>query len=142
VSATGRRRTFPIIISVVVVAVAVVAGLLVSRNTQPRGAIAAPKPGLSASRSSPTPTAPFTAPAATVRTVVVTPPPAGKVKAAANTAASYVRYTVKLGDNLWEIADWFHQQGYTPIYQWNKTTIGRDPSLIRPGQVLIVAVKA
>jgi hypothetical protein len=52
-----------------------------------------------------------------------------------------VTYTVKPGDNLTVIAAWFNQHGYQPVYDWNKTTIGADPNLIGPGQVLIVAVQ-
>lgn len=51
-----------------------------------------------------------------------------------------VTYTVAPGDTLSSIADHFKIEGYQPLYDWNKTVIGQNPDLIRPGLVLIVAV--
>ena len=47
-------------------------------------------------------------------------------------------YTVKSGDCLWNIAKQFYGSGsdYTKIYNANKGTIGGNPNLISPGQVL------
>lgn len=47
-------------------------------------------------------------------------------------------YTVKSGDCLWNIAKQFYGSGsdYTKIYNANKGTIGGNPNLICPGQVL------
>lgn len=47
-------------------------------------------------------------------------------------------YTVKSGDCLWNIAKHFYGSGsdYTKIYNANKGTIGGNPNLIYPGQVL------
>lgn len=47
-------------------------------------------------------------------------------------------YTVKSGDCLWNIAKQFYGSGsdYTKIYNANKGTIGSNPNLIYPGQVL------
>ena len=47
-------------------------------------------------------------------------------------------YTVKSGDCLWNIAKQFYGSGsdYTKIYEANKGTIGGNPNLIYPGQVL------
>lgn len=47
-------------------------------------------------------------------------------------------YTVKSGDCLWNIAKQFYGSGsdYTKIYNANKGTIGGNPNLIYPGQVL------
>jgi nucleoid-associated protein YgaU len=59
----------------------------------------------------------------------------------ATAAPTEVTYIVKPGDNLTVIAAWFHQHGYLPLYDWNKTAIGQNPNLIRPGQVLVVAVQ-
>ena len=47
-------------------------------------------------------------------------------------------YTVKSGDCLWNIAKQYYQNGaeYKKIYEANKETIGGNPNLIYPGQVL------
>ena len=47
-------------------------------------------------------------------------------------------FIVRRGDNLTVIARWFHVRGYAPLYDWNKTVIGRNPDLIYPGQKIIV----
>ena len=72
------------------------------------------------------------------------PPTVSAATSAAPTSAAppkEITYTVKPGDNLFLIAQWFHQNGYQPIYDWNHTIIGQDPALIRPGQVIVVAVE-
>ncbi len=45
-----------------------------------------------------------------------------------------VTYTVKSGDTLSKIAQWFRLQGYGEIYASNKSVIGANPNLIRPGE--------
>jgi nucleoid-associated protein YgaU len=50
-----------------------------------------------------------------------------------------VTYTVKPGDNLTVIAAWFHLHGYGDLYDANKSVIGANPALIRPGQVITVS---
>lgn len=49
-------------------------------------------------------------------------------------------YTVKRGDNLSKIAKAFYGSGalWSRIYEANRETIGKDPNLIYPGQVLII----
>lgn len=49
-------------------------------------------------------------------------------------------YTVVKGDSLWAIAKRTYGDGsqYTKIYNANKDTIGSNPSLIYPGQVLVL----
>jgi nucleoid-associated protein YgaU len=81
-------------------------------------------------------------------TATVTAPPITLSAAPSSTSApassaapKEITYTVKPGDNLFLIAQWFHQNGYQPIYDWNRTVIGQDPALIKPGQVFIVAVE-
>jgi len=50
-------------------------------------------------------------------------------------------YTVKSGDTLWAIAKKTLGDGnrWREIYQANANVIGKDPNLIRPGQVLRIA---
>ncbi len=50
-------------------------------------------------------------------------------------------YTVKPGDTLWAIAKKFLGDGrrWREIYNNNVDVIGKDPNLIRPGQVLRIA---
>jgi nucleoid-associated protein YgaU len=47
-------------------------------------------------------------------------------------------YTVVTGDSLWKIAQKIFKKGarYPEINELNKATIGDDPNLIKPGQVL------
>ena len=47
---------------------------------------------------------------------------------------SPVTYTVKRGDTLSGIAQWFSLHGYGSLYAVNAAVIGRDPNLIRPGE--------
>lgn len=49
-------------------------------------------------------------------------------------------YTVKSGDCLWNIAKKYYGSGsdYSKIYNANKGTIGGNPNLIYPGQVLTI----
>ncbi len=49
-------------------------------------------------------------------------------------------YTVVKGDCLWNIARKFYGNGakYTVIYNANRGTIGGNPNLIYPGQVLVI----
>ena len=53
-------------------------------------------------------------------------------------AASAKTSTVKSGDCLWNIAKKYLGSGadYSKIYELNKGTIGSNPNLIYPGQVL------
>lgn len=71
---------------------------------------------------------------------VPAPPPAAPPKA--TTPALTTKYTVKSGDNLWNIAAKFLGSGTddTEIYDdpRNKAVIGSNPNLIKPGQVLYV----
>ena len=94
----------------------------------------------SGSPTSAAPSAPASeVPATTASAASASPAPASTALSAAQ--PSNVTYTVKRGDNLTVIAAWFNAHGYQPVYAWNRTVIGQDPNLIKPGQVLVVAVK-
>lgn len=59
----------------------------------------------------------------------------------ASVATSPNQYIVKPGDNLSSIAGHFYNgdsSRWTDIYRANRTVIGGDPNLIRPGQVLTI----
>lgn len=47
-------------------------------------------------------------------------------------------YVVVPGDNLTSISTWFRLPGYQDLYAANVAVIGPNPSLIRPGQVLVI----
>ncbi|MFI7341950.1 transglycosylase family protein [Streptomyces sp. NPDC050085] len=52
-------------------------------------------------------------------------------------------YTVRSGDNLWDIADAHDVQGgWTALYDLNKKTVGADPDLILPGQSLDLGLES
>ena len=55
-------------------------------------------------------------------------------------AAESKTYTVKSGDSLWAIAKRLYGNGadYKKIYEANKSTIGGNPNLIKPGQVFTI----
>lgn len=49
-------------------------------------------------------------------------------------------YTVKSGDSLWKIAKSIYGDGsqFKKIYEANKSVIGKDENLIKPGQKLVI----
>lgn len=81
----------------------------------------------------------------TVNIAVAASKPKASVKPARETAnspapAASQSYTVEKGDCLWNIAKKFYGNGskYTVIYNANKGTIGSNPNLIYPGQILTI----
>lgn len=62
--------------------------------------------------------------------------PAAKKKAQRR---SSITYTVKRGDTLSGIAEWFKQHGYRDLYATNRTVIGSNPDLIRPGERITIS---
>ena len=68
------------------------------------------------------------------------PTPAPKTPAATGGGSGQTTYTVKKGDNLWNIAKKFYGSGaqYTKIYEANRGVIGGNPNLIYPGQVFTI----
>ena len=63
-----------------------------------------------------------------------------KSRSKSENAPSNKTYTVKSGDSLWKIAASFLGDGsqWNKIYEANKTVIGGNPNLIKPGQVLTI----
>ncbi|MEV6698222.1 transglycosylase family protein [Streptomyces sp. NPDC051453] len=52
-------------------------------------------------------------------------------------------YTVRAGDNLWDIADTHDVDGgWAALYAENKKTVGTDPDLILPGQSLDLGLES
>ncbi|MFI7385956.1 transglycosylase family protein [Streptomyces sp. NPDC049813] len=52
-------------------------------------------------------------------------------------------YTVRSGDNLWDIADAHDVRGgWDALYDLNKKTVGSDPDLILPGQSLDLGLES
>lgn len=49
-------------------------------------------------------------------------------------------YTVRSGDTLWGIAQRFLGNGadWRELYNWNRSTVGGNPNLIYPGEVLTI----
>ena len=66
------------------------------------------------------------------------PPVTVKPQAATAAEQAPVSYTVKPGDNLSDIAAWFELNGFGGLYEANRSVIGANPDLIRPGQTFTV----
>jgi LysM repeat protein len=60
--------------------------------------------------------------------------------APAPVAPAVTTYTVQAGDTLWGVATAYYGDGtrYPEIYEANLSTIGGDPNLILPGQILTI----
>lgn len=53
--------------------------------------------------------------------------------------ARSITYTVKRGDTLSGIAEWFKLHGYGALYAANQAVIGSNPNLIIPGERITIA---
>jgi nucleoid-associated protein YgaU len=51
---------------------------------------------------------------------------------------TWIKYTVRPGDNLSTIAACFDLNGYESLYQNNINVIGNNPNLIYPGEVILI----
>ena len=54
-------------------------------------------------------------------------------------ASSSITYTVKPGDTLSGIAEWFKLHGYGRLYNANQSVIGSNPNLIIPGERVTIS---
>ena len=70
---------------------------------------------------------------AALRSRLPTPPGGGR-----RAPARPRSYTVRPGDTLSGIASGLGMSDWRPLYEANRSVIGPDPDLIRPGQVLTV----
>ena len=79
----------------------------------------------------------ITLPAADSSGSVTTATKQEPARSGAPAATEAKTYTVKSGDSLWAIAKRIYGNGadYKKIYEANKSTIGGNPNLIKPGQV-------
>jgi len=80
------------------------------------------------------------APASTPAYVHPRPPVIAPPAPARPRPAPVSRYTVRPGDSLWSVALAHYGTGrdWGRIYTANRATIGPDPGMIRPGQVLTI----
>ena len=60
-------------------------------------------------------------------------------RAAMPNAAGTITYTVKPGDTLSGIAEWFSLHGYGALYAANMSVIGSNPNLILPGERITIS---
>ncbi len=91
-----------------------------------------------------TPTAsPTASPTPSVTPTASPAPSATPSSSAAPTQTTGGSYTVAKGDSLWKIAVAQYNDGYkwVEIYNANKSTIGQNPGIIVPGQVLTMPGK-
>jgi nucleoid-associated protein YgaU len=62
----------------------------------------------------------------------------GTPRATKPPAKSSITYTVKAGDTLSAIAQWFKLHGYGALYTANWAVIGSNPNLIFPGERITI----
>ncbi|HEY0935999.1 MAG TPA: LysM peptidoglycan-binding domain-containing protein [Trebonia sp.] len=121
----------------------VVAATRPSWTTAHTAATTAPAAG--SQRTSAAPVSPSAFPAATPSAA---PSPAQKpakatgsmsARAAMPHATGTITYTVKSGDTLSGIAEWFSLHGYGALYAANRSVIGSNPNLIFPGEHITIS---
>jgi LysM repeat protein len=130
-----------VVLTVVLVALALVGLYTATRHTstsaandggKPVSALSTPAPSSSLPSNESTAASPINTPASS---------PAGSSSPALSPGASVapLTYVVAPGDNLTVIAAWFHLHGYGQLYDENKAVIGADPDLIHPGQRITIS---
>jgi len=78
-------------------------------------------------------------PSRPARTAATGTPAVGAVpRPARSRAASSVTYTVKAGDTLSGVAEWFKLHRYGVLYAANEAVIGSNPNLIFPGERITI----
>lgn len=106
-------------------------------------ASAAPASGSRAARAAPSPPPSSAGPSHRGRSHgAVSPSLARTARPARPTAQSgahfSVTYTVRPGDTLSGIAEWFKLHGYGALYAANVAVIGSNPNLINPGERITI----
>lgn len=136
----ANRKYYKTLVGSLVMLAGVVIGIVIATHSGGREGV--PRASSMPWVSSPSPTSP--PPSVTSRPDSASGPtsPSGPAPTTTEAVApKTVNYIVKPGDNLTIIAAWFKINGYAPLYGWNAKAIGADPNLIKPGQILIVAVQ-
>jgi nucleoid-associated protein YgaU len=132
------------------VAIAVVVAILAPGSTPHRAAVSIPTSTTITVKPDPPTTDPPRLPpkqsavrSRTVKTRHVTTSviavPGGSFRVVNNKVT--LTHVVIAGDTLSGIAAWYRLMGgFTALYEWNHSTIGSDPDLIYPGEVLNISV--
>jgi nucleoid-associated protein YgaU len=116
--------------------------------TTPAPAVTTPAPAVTTTTPAATTTTP-TAPASTSPTTTPKRTLTDTSKPVAVPGGSFVVVSGKVslthvvvhGDTLFGIAQWYKLMGgVTALYDWNHSTVGSDPNLIFPGEVLTITV--
>jgi nucleoid-associated protein YgaU len=120
-----------------------VAASLPSWTTRPAHVVAAAPTAAQAASASParSPSASIPARSSTAPSDVqaAMPDNSASPRAAESHDAASITYTVKRGDTLSAIAEWFMLHGYGALYEANKSVIGANPNLIFAGERITIA---
>jgi hypothetical protein len=103
----------------------------------PAPATPAAVPAVSTSPAAAVP-APAVAPAVSTTNVPVAAGSGPGCSAGVTDGNTWIKYTVRPGDNLSTIAACFDLNGYEALYQDNINVIGNNPNLIFPGEVITI----